>query len=184
MTANHLPKLLHDPDLWTRTSALIELVLPTLTPATLEEIHAEALKREYTDLVALKSFVRRFDVDKVIRKKYIHDGRVQVNPLGQYVWLASHEGKKDAKSAKKLEIVKEGEAKVEGEPKPANPVPPAPEVPAKSETPASDKRDLESLNKGELVEMAKTLKIETKGLNKEQIIDAINAASANAGVSA
>lgn len=195
MAASHLPKLLTHPDLWTRTSALIELLLPNLSPADLNKIHAEALKRKYTDIPALKSFVRRFDVDMVIRKKYVIEGKVRVNVAKEYEWV-------DA-SPQTISSSMPGLITVTPLPPPAPLLFMGSDEPSSSEgetdkvedgftttdtekvksSEASKPVDMEALNKVEVVEIAKKLGIETKGLNKGEIIDAISAAQTK-GVSA
>lgn len=163
---------------------MIETLLPTLSPATLDDIHAEALKRKLTDQPALKNFVRRFDVDKIIKKKYVVDGRVSIDAAGKYVWV----GKPEVYTTSTPKVVTLTPPRQDVPvPRAVEPVPtPPPTVVATvvESTPEPSKPvDLEELNKGELAKIASSLKIDTKGMSKGDIIDAINAAQTK-GVSA
>lgn len=148
-------------------------MLPTLSPATLDDVHAEALKCGYTDQPLLKNFVRLFDVDKVLRKKYLVEGKVSIDTFGKYVWLAAPESKPIPPQKPPV--------------RPAQPrvAPPADTGVSAGPDTTEDRKStgLETKTKAELKEIADKLKVDIRGLNKDDIIAAITTAQIK-GVSA
>lgn len=158
-----LPSLkdqLNDQDMWTRTAALIAILLPTLSSASLAQIHQAALDQKLSEEADRKTFCRYYDVAQVIRKKFVAEGLVRIEHGQVYVWIAGSD-----KMSRPTAVPHRQSA----------PAPLPPVVAASPESIEGDVRgaELEGMSKRELQELAQSKDIDTKGMSKPEMIEAL-----------
>lgn len=177
MLESELKKQLKDQDMWTRTSALIQILLPKLSKASLEEIHIAALKQKLSDIAERSAFCRYYDIAQIMRKKFVVEGKVRIDRGQVYVWLdgpskasvpTAVEHKSTPKPAKEEKVEAPKEADKPAEPAPA--VAASPDTDEEAQDGGAERAALEAMSKSELVELAKEKDIDHKG-NKGELID-------------